>query len=146
MGLPCLHVPDCPLYKMQAREQQLLAALQTAQQEAASARDAFGGLQAEVLTGHDCTSVATVAALMQTVRPTALRTLTQPRGPCGQVHNGLRPALAAQAQRLDAAEAEAGAARASAYEAEHAASATAAALVRAQDALRCIGTHQYFQS
>lgn len=51
MCLPCLRVSDWPLYKMQAREQQLLAALQTAQQEAASARDAFGGLQDEVLTG-----------------------------------------------------------------------------------------------
>lgn len=131
--------------ELQAREQQLLAALHTAQQEAASAQDALQDLQAEVLTEHYSASSATVTALLPTVRPTAPRGLMQPCCSCNQVQNELRPALAAQAQRLDAAEAEAGAARASACKAERSALVTAEALAHAQDALRWVGIHHYLQ-
>ena len=137
--------PSLTVDELQEREQQLRAALQTAQQGAASARDALRDLQTEVLTRQGFASLVTVTALLQTVKSPALCRLSKPRCSCHQVHSELRPALAAQAQRLSAAEAEAGAARISAYEAECSASATAAAFAYAQDALRWVWSHQYFQ-
>jgi hypothetical protein len=54
--------PSVTVHELQGREQQLLAALHTAQQEAASAHDALRDLQAEVITRQGSASSATVTA------------------------------------------------------------------------------------